>query len=127
MYLNIGFDFASFGGSMFIGFAYVMIPIGLAIGLIEDREVNILEFLDLQFLKTHLYLDSSKKSTSSQWSEFWPLLWLILRCFGCDNAVFVCIVVGFDSGKIRYQNTKKLPNFITSLCFIIRYSNSNLW
>jgi hypothetical protein len=34
------YDYASFAGAMFVGFCYLMMPIGLAMELIEDREVQ---------------------------------------------------------------------------------------
>ena len=35
------FDGRSFGGGMLVGLTYIFIPIGFALELIEDREVNI--------------------------------------------------------------------------------------
>ncbi len=35
-----GFDYAAFAGVMFIGFTYLMLPMGLAMELVEDRELK---------------------------------------------------------------------------------------
>ena len=35
-----GFDSGSFTGGIFLGFTYVFMPIGMALELIEDREIR---------------------------------------------------------------------------------------
>jgi hypothetical protein len=35
------FDYSSFGGSMFLGFVYVIAPLSASMEMIEDREVRI--------------------------------------------------------------------------------------
>ncbi|XP_059079473.1 cholesterol transporter ABCA5-like isoform X1 [Tigriopus californicus] len=52
------FDFGSFGGTIFIGFTYVLIPIGLALELIEDREIRAKNQLRVNGLTFGLYYGS---------------------------------------------------------------------
>lgn len=43
--VTAGFDGSVFGGALFIGFTYMFIPIGMAMELIEDREVRLDQFI----------------------------------------------------------------------------------
>eukprot|EP00095_Tigriopus_kingsejongensis_P007732 maker-scaffold200_size264178-snap-gene-0.9 protein:Tk07732 transcript:maker-scaffold200_size264178-snap-gene-0.9-mRNA-1 annotation:"atp-binding cassette sub-family a member 5" len=55
---SANFDFGSFGGTIFIGFTYVLIPIGLALELIEDREIRARNQLRVNGLTFGLYYGS---------------------------------------------------------------------
>ena len=53
-----GFDGGAFAGAMFIGFTYVMMPLGMGLELIEDREIRAKNQLRVNGLTFGLYFGS---------------------------------------------------------------------
>ena len=132
------FDFSSFGGSMFIGFTYMFIPLGLALELIEDREVGnkhcnsypVLTWIVLasyshcfmQVRSSYLISDPRQESTSCEWPWVWSLLLLLLHCSGRNVSRFVRCSTYSHSGKkknfpfIRFSRMNRARTSGTYVC-----------
>ena len=110
---------------MFLGFIYVFTPIGMALELIEDREVSggipilVYYFANLsQFETSHLSLaDSCKEPASRERPDLWPLLRLLLHRPWLHDALHPRRSPGPYSGlltmHILQDTSLQLENYVT--------------